>query len=211
MGAVRPLAVPATLAADLVGRRPDIAAARARAQATGAREDQAKAEFYPNINFAAVVGLQSLPASLLLQNNSQFGSVGPAISLPIFGSGGRQDAFRGSRAAYQEAAADYSQAVVQAYREVADALTQRRAIEAELASARAAVAARREARAIAGRRFDAGLERMTAVLDTDEELLAARRRVAGLEASAFNTDVALIRALGGGYLSPAESPLVAHR
>ncbi len=202
-GAMQPLAVPTDLAADLVGRRPDVAAARARAQAAASREDRARADFYPNINLAAVVGLQSLPISTLLTNDSQYGSFGPAISLPIFDNGARNDAYRGSRGAYLEAAGVYRQTVVQAYRDVADALAQRKALQDQLVQALAAVRASDEAHTIADQRYRAGLERYLTVLDAEDDLLAARRRATDLEASAFNTDVALIRALGGGYHTPS--------
>ena len=202
-GAIQPLAVPTDLAANLVGRRPDVAAARARVQAAASREDRARADFYPNINLAAVIGLQSLPINTLLTNDSQFGSFGPAISLPIFDSGARQATYRGSRGAYVEAAETYRQTVVQAYRDVADALAQRKALEDQLVQARAAVRASDEAHTIADQRYRAGLERYLTVLDAEDTLLAARRRATDLEAGAFNTDVALVRALGGGYRAPS--------
>lgn len=196
---IKRFAAPAVLPADLVGRRPDVAAARARAQAAASREDRARADFYPNVNLAAAYGLQSLPISLLAQGDSQFGSVGPAISLPVFDAGAREATYRGSRAAYLEAAAVYQQTIVQAFREVADALAQSRSLGEELTQAKAEVRACEEARTLADQRYRAGLERYFVVLDAQDKLIVARRRVADLEAGAFNIDIALIRALGGGY------------
>jgi len=200
---IKRFAAPQVLPADLVGRRPDVAAARARAQAAASREDRARADFYPNVNLAAVYGLQSLPISLLAQGDSQFGSVGPAISLPVFDAGAHEASYRGSRAAYLEAAAVYQQTIVQAFREVADALAQSRSLDDELTQARVEVRAREEARSLADQRYRAGLERYFVVLDAQDKLIVARRRVADLEAGAFNIDIALIRALGGGYHTPS--------
>ena len=198
-----PIAIPNVLASDLVGRRPDVAAARARAQAAASREDKAHADFYPSINLAAVAGLQSLPITTLLTGDSQFGTAGPALSLPVFDGGAREDAQRGARASYLEAAAVYQQTVIQAYRDVADALSERRALDGQLAQARAAVASGEEARDLADKRYRAGLERYTTVLDAQDQTLIARRRFSDLEASAFIIDIALIRALGGGYRTPS--------
>ena len=52
--------LPANLAADLLGRRPDILAARSRTEAAAHRIDEKKAGFYPSVNLVAFVGLQSL-------------------------------------------------------------------------------------------------------------------------------------------------------
>ena len=79
---------PKDLAVDLLGRRPDIVAARLRTEAQLKRIDQKKAEFYPNINLAGFIGLQSLGLNMLSKSGSTTGSIGPAISLPIF-TGGR--------------------------------------------------------------------------------------------------------------------------
>jgi NodT family efflux transporter outer membrane factor (OMF) lipoprotein len=73
------LGLPERLAAELLGRRPDVVAARVQAQAQAARIDQKQADFYPNINLAGFIGLQSLGLDRLGQSGSVFGSVGPAI------------------------------------------------------------------------------------------------------------------------------------
>ncbi|WP_043609630.1 TolC family protein, partial [Novosphingobium sp. B-7] len=83
-----PQGLPANLALDLVGRRADVAAARARAEAAAARGQVAHAAFYPNVNLMGFIGVQALGLSNLTASGSDAGSIGPAISLPLF-SGGR--------------------------------------------------------------------------------------------------------------------------
>jgi len=80
--------LPTQLSANLLGSRPDVTAARLMAQAQASRIAQKRAEFYPNVNLSAFIGVQSLGLDRLGQSGSAVGSVGPAISLPIF-SGGR--------------------------------------------------------------------------------------------------------------------------
>ena len=79
MPRLKPFGVPANLAADLIGRRPDIVAARLRASAAASRIDVAHADFYPNINLTGYLGVQSLGLSTLLQPASQIGQIAPAI------------------------------------------------------------------------------------------------------------------------------------
>lgn len=197
--ALHPVGLPANLAADLLGRRPDIAAARARVEAAAQREKVAKADFYPNVDLVANIGLQSLPANILFKRDSQFGTIGPALTLPIFDGGGKEAAYRGARGAYSEAVAVYNRTLVNAFREVADAITNQKAAQAELAEARLALTAAQDAYDIIQKRYGAGLVRNIDVLGAEGSLLEARRRVADREAVAFSLDVALIRALGGGY------------
>lgn len=201
--------LPAQLSAGLLGRRPDIVAARLRAQSAIKRMDVAKAQYYPDVNLAALVGVQSAGLDYLFKSGQDIGKVGPAISLPIF-SNGRLDAqYRGSRAAYDEAVASYEAAVTQALNEVADATTSRRALGAELDRAQATVDAAREAWQIAQNRYEGGLANYLEVLNAEDTLLVSQRSLTDLQSRAFTLDVALIRALGGGYQSASSNSTIA--
>ncbi|MEJ7927882.1 efflux transporter outer membrane subunit [Sphingobium sp. AN641] len=199
LAALAPRGLPAGVTTDLVGRRPDIAAARARAQAAASRIRVARADFFPAINLSALVGMQSLGLDNLVKSGSTFGSVGPAVSLPIFRGGALAGQYRGARADYDEAVADYDRAVVEAYRDVADVLTSQQMLGRRLAESRAALAAAEDAYAIARKRYEGGLSTYIAVLTIEEKLLQARQAVATLDSRAFALDVALVRALGGGF------------
>jgi NodT family efflux transporter outer membrane factor (OMF) lipoprotein len=194
-----PLSLPPTLAADLIGRRPDIVAARARAEAASQRINVARANFYPNINLSALVGVQSLGLDLLTQGDSRYGTVGPAISLPIFEGGRLEGQYRGAHAEYEEAVATYNQTLVNALRDVANALADRRALDAQITQAHAALTSAEQSYSVARQRYDAGLSTYIDVLTVENSLVAQRRNVADLEAQAFSVDVELARALGGGF------------
>jgi NodT family efflux transporter outer membrane factor (OMF) lipoprotein len=198
-----PLALPPTLGADLIGRRPDIVAARARAQAAAQRINVARADFYPDINLSALVGVQSLGLNLLTQGDSRYGTVGPAISLPIFEGGRLEGQYRGAHAEYEEAVATYNQTLVNALRDVANALADRRALDAQITQAHAALASAEQSYSVARQRYDAGLSTYIDVLTVENSLVAQRRNVADLEAQAFSVDVELARALGGGFAAAA--------
>jgi NodT family efflux transporter outer membrane factor (OMF) lipoprotein len=195
---------------DLIGRRPDIVAARERAEAAASRIKVAHADFFPSLRLDALIGLQSLGFSNLIDNQSVYGNVGPAISLPIFHGGAIQGGYRVARANYDEAVATYDKTVIGAYQDVADAVTSQRLIAQRLVDARAAVTASEEAYSIAQGRYRGGLSNYLDVLTVEDRVLQARLVLAGLEAAARSADLALIRALGGGFQTPISDKDVPH-
>ncbi len=200
--------LPPHLALDLVGRRPDIAAARARTEAAGRRIAAARAAFYPNIDLTALIGVQSLGLANLTAGGSTIGSVGPAISLPIFARGQLRAGLARAEADRAAAVADYDATLIGAVREVADAAASIRALAARRTQAEAALAAADAAWRIARQRFEGGLSPYLDVLTAEDALLERRRAATELAARAFALDIALVRALGGGF-APAPAPAAA--
>jgi len=198
---LKPIGVPAELAANLVGRRPDVTAARWRAQAAASRIKQARASFYPDVNLAAFVGVQSLFLNKLASSGSDIGSFGPAVSLPIFDGGRLKAGLRGAEADRDAAVASYDAAVAEAFHQVADVVASSRALASQLADSRAALAASEDAYRIARLRYQGGLSTYPAVLLAEQAVLQRRRTVADLDARALALDVQLVRALGGGFHS----------
>jgi NodT family efflux transporter outer membrane factor (OMF) lipoprotein len=196
---LKPFGLPANLAADLIGRRPDVVAAKWRAEASSKRIGQAKAAFYPNVNLAAAIGVQSLHLDKLFDSGSDVGSVGPAVSLPIFEGGRLKANLRAAEADRDGAVAAYDSAVTQALRDVADVAASERALNTRLAESRAALAANEDGFRIARLRYQGGLSTYQNVLIAELAVLAQRRNVADLESRALTLDVALVRALGGGF------------
>ncbi len=197
-------ALPADLPADagiaLAGRRPDLLAARARVEAAASRIKVARADFYPDIRLSGLFGLQSLGLDVLANGGSTIGSVGPAITLPIFNGGRIDGRYREVRADYDEAVATYDRTLLNALREVADAVTSRGQAATQVADAREALTGAEGAYRIAQLRYRGGLSTFLNVLSTEQAVLTARRTLAELDARRFAIDVQLVRALGGGYL-----------
>ena len=197
--ALKSLGVPAELAANLVGRRPDVTAARWRAEAAASRIHEARAAFYPDINLAAFIGTSALHLDKVFASGSDIGSVGPAISLPIFEGGRLRAGLKGAEADRDAAVASYDATVTEAFRQVADVVASSRALQSQLADSRAALAASEDAYRIATLRYKGGLATYPTVLLAEQGVLRRRRLVADLDARALALDVQLIRALGGGY------------
>ena len=199
----RTAGVPANLAANLLGRRPDIVAARLRAEAAAARVTSARRAFYPDINLAAVAGLQSLGLDQLFASGSTFANFGPAISLPIFDGARLTSNYNAAEAGFDEAVARYDQTLLGALREVADVLDSRRALAERLLAARTAARSATEAARLARLRHGQGIANLLQVLSAEDAALANQRALAELEARAFLLDVTLVQALGGGFTAPA--------
>jgi NodT family efflux transporter outer membrane factor (OMF) lipoprotein len=194
--------LPGDLSTGLIGRRPDLAAARLRAEAAAQRIKVARADFYPSIRVSALIGVQSIGLDWLTRAGSDYGSVGPAISLPIFSGGRLRGALHGAEADYDAAVAAYDLTLVKALQEVADAAASSRALDARLANSREALAASDAAFGMALDRYRGGLAGYLDVLSAEDALIANRRAVAELETRAFSLDVALVKALGGGFREP---------
>lgn len=193
------IGLPERVELDLIGRRPDLVAARLGAEAAAHRINVARADFFPNVNLVAIAGVQTLGLDRLGGGDLSFAQVGPAVSLPIF-SGGRIDgAYRGARADYDEAVALYNQSLADALREVADAIGDRRALQAQLVQQRAGLSAAENAYRVAQLRYEGGLISYIDTLSIESSLIAQRRAVAELQARAFALDITLVRALGGGF------------
>ncbi|WP_332818664.1 efflux transporter outer membrane subunit [Sphingopyxis sp.] len=193
------LGLPSDAGIDLIGRRPDVVAARLRSEAAAKRIDVARADFYPNISLSALVGLQSLGLSNLFSAGSEYGNGGAAISLPIFDGGRLQGNYRGARAEYDTAVATYDRTLIGALRDVADIVASRAATTRQLVGRREALTAAAEASKLAGLRYRAGLSNQIVQLTAEDSMVALSRAVADLEARELSLDIALIRALGGGY------------
>jgi NodT family efflux transporter outer membrane factor (OMF) lipoprotein len=194
--------LPPNLALDLLGRRPDIVAARLRTEAAAKRIDQQKAGFYPSVNLMAFVGVQSLGIDKLTRSGSDIGSIGPAISLPIFNTERLQGQLRGAHAEYDAAVSVYNATLSNALREVADAATSRKFLDGELAAAFATVTAAEEAHDIVSKRYRGELATYLDVLSAEDQLILAQRGLADLATRAMVLDIAMVRALGGGFQSP---------
>lgn len=197
--AINKIAIPITLPSDLLGRRADIAAARWRVEAATHEVSGAQAQFYPNINLVAFAGLSSIGLDRLLGTGSEQWGLGPALRLPLFDGGRLRANLRGKAADLDAAIESYNAAVIDAVREVTDQLASTQAIERQQREQGAAQTLAENAYDVALQRYQAGLSNYLTVLTTETVVLNQRRQAVDLGARALDTQVALIRALGGGY------------
>ena len=203
--AIKTVALTTAIPADLLGRRADIAAARWRVEASAKDVANAQTQFYPNINLVAFAGFSSIGLGQLLDAGSRQWGVGPALRLPIFEAGRLRANLRGKTADLDAAVESYNAAVIDAVRDVADQVASSQAIVRQQLEQRAAQDAAQSAYDIAVQRYKAGLGNYLQVLTAETSVLAQRRLGVDLAGRALDTQVALIRALGGGY-APSPCP-----
>lgn len=191
------VALPEKIDLNLIGRRPDVTAARWRAEAASQNIKQAHAAYYPNINLMAFAGRLALGAPLDMGQNMT--SVGPAITLPIF-DGGRLNAnLKNAEGDHAVAIASYNGAVVNAMHEAADAVVSEKALGDRLKQGNDALAASENAYNLVKSRYQGGLTDYATLLLAEQTVISQRRAVADLQSRALTLDVALIKAVGGQY------------
>ena len=191
--------VPDQINLDLIGRRPDIIAARWRAEAASAHIKQAHTAFYPNINLRGLIGFEALGFDNVFKNGSDFGQAGPALSLPLFDGGTLKANLKSAEAGHAEAIASYNQDVLVALQDVADTLTSQQSLAKQLGQSQQALDADEEAYRLTKLRYQGGLTDYTTLLVSEQNLIGQRRIVTGLQSRALTLDVALVKALGGDY------------
>ncbi|WP_244909917.1 efflux transporter outer membrane subunit [Aquitalea magnusonii] len=192
--------LPASVPAELLAHRPDLQAARWRAEAAARRIDVAHAGFYPNVNLTAFVGGQALGSlDLLTRSGSGIAGIGPAIDLPIFRGGQLEGGYRTARSEYDMAVASYNQTLIQALHEVADAITQHHMLAPQLLQRSESLQAAEQAYRVASERYQGGLANYLQVLNAEDSVINARRILVDLQSQRLVQDISLIKALGGGY------------
>jgi multidrug efflux system outer membrane protein len=172
------------------------------------RADQARAEFYPDISLGAMVGLQSVDLDKLLNAGSRMGGIGPALHLPIFGRGRLKAGYRASQAQLDAAAAQYDATVVDAARDVATQALGLAQVDARRHEREGQLGATRALEDSAIARVRQGVADDRSVLAARAQVIEQRDAAISLEAQAISAQIALTKALGGGYRLDAE-PLAA--
>ncbi|MCW1883172.1 efflux transporter outer membrane subunit [Luteolibacter flavescens] len=114
--------VPAGLPADLIERRPDLAAARARLFASAKRADATRKAMLPSLALSGSTGTPVSNYSNLLNPAYLASSVAANFAQSVYEGGALAADTRGALAANEAAVHDYSQAALEAFREVESAL-----------------------------------------------------------------------------------------
>ena len=203
------LQLPGVLPSELLGRRPDIVAARWRVEAAGKEIHAAKAKFYPSLNLTALGGVVNSEVDQLLKSSSTFAFLGPALSLPIFDGGRLRAGLDKTDAQYDLAVADYNQSVVGALRDVADQVNAVRSLADQAAAQQQALNTAEAAQDLAQQRYRAGIGSYLDVLVVEEQLLVAQKRLAELQSRQILVSVKLSQALGGGFTPSSDTATLA--
>lgn len=197
--AIKPAGLPSALPSELLARRPDVIAQRWRVEAQLQDIKAAKAQFYPSFNIAGLIGLQSLGFGKFLQGGSQISSLGGGLTLPIFDGGRLRSNLALRDAEYDIAVEQYNLTLVDALRDVVSQLTSIQWLQERAAQQAEALHTSQQAYDLAVRRYQSGVGNYLQVLASESQVLSQQRAQIDFDARAFDLDMNLVRALGGGY------------
>jgi NodT family efflux transporter outer membrane factor (OMF) lipoprotein len=191
--------IPVALPAQLLERRPDIAAAERRMAAANEQIGIAQAAYYPTLNLAAIAGLEG--TSLLNWFNwpSRFWAVGPGLSETLFDAGRRRATSESAKAGYDGAIAGYRQTVLTSFQQVEDNIVVLRVLQTESAQQRDATGAAEESLRLFQNRYAGGVDTYLQVVTSQTTALANERNDIDIMRRQFEANVLLIKALGGGW------------
>jgi outer membrane protein, multidrug efflux system len=191
--------LPAGLPSDLIERRPDVRAAEQTLIAANADIGQAKALLFPRIALTGDLGVQSSDLETLFEAPSQAFNIVGNLLQPIFHGGKNRQRVRISESIMRQTLYDYERTVLQAFREVEDALVAFRKQTEQRESQRARVVAEREVMRLAELAYGGGVTSYLEVLDAQRSLFSAELDEIQSMNDQISALVQLYKALGGGW------------
>jgi len=195
-----PPAVPSSVPADLLERRPDIATAERQMAALNAEIGVAKAALFPSLSIGLTGGTQSSFIWKIADAPSRVWGLGPAnVNWPLLQGGGARAGIQASKARYDQAAASYKSTVLGAVRDAEDALTGQSVLKRQAAAQEVTVASARKALELSEKRYESGLVAYYEVLDSQRTLLRAEQEATRIRGERYLSAVLLVKALGGGW------------
>lgn len=198
----------AGLPSALLTQRPDLIAAEHQLRAAQANIGAARAAFFPTISLTAAYGTASAELNGLFDSGSGAWNLAPRLVLPIFDAGRLRANMDLAEVRRDVAVANYEKSVQGAFREVADALSNRRWLALQVDIGKTTLAAQSERARLAKLRYDNGAAPYLEVLDAQRDLLTVEQQLVQTRRALLSSQVSLYAALGGGapVASAAASP-----
>ena len=191
--------LPAGAPSDLLVRRPDIRQSEQQLIAANANIGAARAAFFPRIALTAGIGSASNELTGLFKGGSFGLTVAPSLLLPIFDAGRNRANLQSATVSRDTAIAQYERAIQTAFREVADALAGRSTLVDQLQAQRAVAAAESARLKLSDLRYSNGVASYLDLLDAQRSLFAAQQALVQTRLAQLQSQVALYKALGGGW------------
>jgi NodT family efflux transporter outer membrane factor (OMF) lipoprotein len=194
-----PPEVPVGLPSELIKRRPDIRRAERQLAAASARIGVATADLFPKFSITGLLGLDSTQPRHIFDYSSRYYEVVPGFTWPIFDAGKIRANIRVQNEAEQQAVATYQQAVLNALRDVEDALVVYENEQLRRKALMEAVDADKQALDLATDQYKQGVADFLTVLDAERELYSAQDNLVQSDQTVSSNLVTLYKALGGGW------------
>lgn len=187
------------LPSEILKRRPDIMEAEQLLRAANASVGVSVVEFMPQVNLNNFVGGGGERLSQIFNGKGYTWSIGGDVDMPLFRGGKNVYGYKAAQAKWQQSVAFYKQTVLNAFREVADALADIEKLKVVRDKQEKQVAALAESVKLSTARYDGGLSSYIEVLDADQQYYSAQNSLARTLGSQMIAYVQLYRALGGGW------------
>jgi multidrug efflux system outer membrane protein len=197
-----PQEIPAGLPSELLRRRPDILVAEHAAAAQTAKVGVAVALRFPTLSLTGLFGGASKDLDDLVDAKSEFWSIGADVTGPLFEFGKNVRRVEVEEARTRQAILEYERQVLEAFREVEDALVAIRTFRMEHVARTKQVTAAKEAAKLARALYDEQFTSYLDVLDAERSLFDAQLAQSAALRASLQAIVRLYKALGGGWLAP---------
>ena len=194
-----PPPIPVGLPAQLLERRPDVAAAERSMAAANAQIGVARAAFYPALTLSASGGIESSTIKHILDWPSRFWSVGPALSETVYDAGLRRATVNQYIATYNASLAGYRESVLTAFQQVEDSLAEVRILAQQIRSQQAAVESSEKYLKLETARYETGIDPYVDLVIAQTTLLSNQQTLTNIQVQQMTASVALVEALGGGW------------
>ncbi len=196
--------VPSSQPSDLLEQRPDVLQAEDQLVAANAKIGEAKAEYFPKINLGALLGFETSELVDFFDGSSLFYKFGAVLAQPLFEGGRISNQVKSAEARTEQAIYNYEQTILNALKEVNDALVGYKNSGVELDVQNRQVGILKDYLRLAELRYDEGLVEYLNVLDAQRKLFDAELAQAEAQGKHFLNLVGLYKALGGGWVMEAE-------
>jgi multidrug efflux system outer membrane protein len=194
-----PPVIPAGVPADLLSRRPDIAAADRNAAAASEQIGVAKAAYLPQFSLTGTAGYESTNPGSLVNWQNTIASLATSAVAPIFTGGRLKANLDQAQASYRQSVLQYEKTVLVSYQEVEDQLAALHYLSRQSAAANSAVSDARSAEEIASNRYKAGLVSYLDVVFAQQSLLSNEEISTQVQGQRLTATVGLVQALGGRW------------
>jgi outer membrane protein, multidrug efflux system len=191
--------IPAGMPGTLLTRRPDVSAAQRAMLAAQSRVGVAKAAYYPRVTLTGSAGYASTDLSDLFDWSSRAWLLGAIASMPIFDGGRRKAGVELAGGELDAAVADYREQILAAFKDVEDQLAGLRLLAEQSEAQDRAVQSSSRSTALSGVRYRSGYVSQLDLLDAQRSELRNRRQALQVRSAQYQSAVALVRALGGGW------------
>lgn len=198
-------AIPVSIPAQLLERRPDVAAAERRMEEYNAQIGAAIAAFYPEVKLTASYSYSGDPVGTLVQVANRIWSLGASATETLFSGGSRTAAVHEADANYDSYVATYRQTVLTALQGVEDQLSNLRILAQQADQQRVALEAANRAVTVAFNQYMAGTQIYTTVITSQVTALSNAQTALQIQQNRILDSVTLIQNLGGGW-SASELP-----